>query len=100
ITLGAAGTLAVLPIFWTLPVARLKGAAAASGIAMINSVGNLGGFVGPYAVGWVKDATGDFTWGLIALALGVLSSGLIALAIGHDARAEHGAAQAAEGQAA
>ena len=56
ITFGAAGTLAVLPIYWTLPTARLSGAAAAGGIALINAVGNIGGFVGPYAVGWIKDA--------------------------------------------
>ena len=90
ITVGAAGTLAVLPIFWTLPAARLKGAAAAGGIALINAVGNLGGFVGPYAVGWIKDATGDFTYGLLALAGGVLATGIAALAVGHKAAVEHG----------
>ncbi len=82
ITFGAAGTLTVLPIFWTLPAARLKGAAAASGIALINAVGNIGGFVGPYAVGWIKSATGNFTYGLWVLAAGVLATGLVALAVG------------------
>ena len=100
ITFGAAGTLAVLPIFWTLPAARLSGAAAAGGIALINAVGNVGGFVGPYAVGWIKQATGDFTYGLLALAAGVLATGLVALAIGHDAKAEHGEPRAVEGSAA
>jgi MFS family permease len=100
ITVGAAGTLAVLPVFWTLPAARLNGAAAAGGIALINAVGNIGGFVGPYVVGWIKDATGDFAWGLAALAVGVLATGLVALAIGHDAKAEHGAPHPTKGSAA
>ena len=39
----------------------LTGSAAAGGIAFINSIGNLGGFVGPYAIGWIKDATGETT---------------------------------------
>ncbi len=82
IAFGAAGTLTVLPIFWTLPAARLRGAAAAGGIALINAVGNIGGFVGPYAVGWIKSATGDFRYGLMVLAAGVLATGLVALAVG------------------
>jgi ACS family tartrate transporter-like MFS transporter len=82
ITLGAAGTLAVLPIFWTLPTGRLQGAAAAGAIALINALGNLGGFVGPLIIGWIKASTGSFTWGLVALAAGVLSTGVIALLIG------------------
>src|ERR1700730_16669293 len=54
----AMATYAALPPFWTLPTAFLTGSAAAGGIALINSIGNLGGFVGPYAIGWIKDATG------------------------------------------
>ena len=46
----------------------LTGSAAAGGIALINSVGNLGGFAGPYIMGWVKDATGSFKAGLYVLA--------------------------------
>ena len=85
ITLGAAGTLAVLPIFWTLPTGRLQGAAGAGAIALINALGNLGGFVGPFIIGWIKASTGSFTWGLVALAGGVLSTGVIALLIGDGA---------------
>jgi ACS family tartrate transporter-like MFS transporter len=47
----------------------LSGAAAAGGIALINSTGNLGGFIGPYMVGWIKDQTGGFAGGLTALAV-------------------------------
>ncbi len=90
ISIGAAGTLAILPIFWTLPAAILSGAAAAAAIALINALGNMGGFFGPFMIGWIKDATGSFTWGLYAAAAGVLLTGIVALLIGHDAGAEHG----------
>jgi ACS family tartrate transporter-like MFS transporter len=46
-----------LPAFWTLPTAFLSGAAAAAGIAVINSIGNLASFAGPLAMGWIKDHT-------------------------------------------
>ena len=51
--------------FWTLPTAFLSGTAAAGGIALINSIGNVGGFVGPMLLGSVKDATGSFAAGLV-----------------------------------
>ena len=63
--LCAMATSSALPTFWTLPTAFLTGSAAAGGIALINSIGNLGGFVGPYAIGWIKDATGATTLGLV-----------------------------------
>ena len=56
-------------VFWTMPAALLSGAAAAAGIALINSIGNIGGFVGPYLVGLVKDATGSTDGGLVTLAI-------------------------------
>ncbi|MGC1523373.1 MAG: MFS transporter [Steroidobacteraceae bacterium] len=90
ISIAAAGTLAILPIFWTLPSALLSGAAAAGAIALINSLGNVGGFAGPFLIGWIRDATGSFTWGLLAAAGGVLMTGIIALRLGHDSEAEHG----------
>jgi len=82
VTVGATGTLAVLPIFWTLPAAMLDGAAAAGAIALINALGNVGGFAGPFAVGWIKQATGSFTWGLVAVAAGVLLTGIGVLLLG------------------
>jgi hypothetical protein len=66
------------------------GAAAAGAIALINALGNTGGFFGPFMIGWIKDATGSFTWGLYAAAAGVLLTGIFALLIGHDPSAEHG----------
>ena len=68
LTLGTAGVLSVLPVFWTLPTALLGGAGAAAGIALINSVGNLAGFLSPYMVGAVKDATGNTTLAMFVLA--------------------------------
>ena len=60
--------LGVHGVFWTMPAALLSGAAAAAGIALINSIGNIGGFAGPYLVGLVKDATDSTDGGLIVLA--------------------------------
>jgi ACS family tartrate transporter-like MFS transporter len=61
------------PPFWPLPSAYLKGSAAAAGIALVNSVGNLGGFVGPYMLGWAKQFSTNFSSGLYMLgSLGVI----------------------------
>src|ERR1700687_2628457 len=78
------GIFATLPVFWTLPTAFLSGAAAACGIAVINSVGNLAGFAGPFAMGWIKDHTGSYTGGLLLLAaLGFIAMGIV-LIFGRD----------------
>lgn len=84
LSLAGVGIFAMLPVFWTLPTAMLTGRGAAGGIALINAVGNLAGFVGPYAMGWIKEASGAFSWGLLALALGPLVSALLVLILGHD----------------
>jgi D-galactonate transporter len=57
LSIAAAGVLTCAPLFWSLPTAFLGGTAAAAGIAVINSVGNLAGFVSPYMIGAIKDAT-------------------------------------------
>ncbi len=88
IVLSQMGQSAIAPTFWTLPTAMLTGTAAAGGIALINSVGNLGGFVGPYAMGLVRDATGSFGLGLLTIACGTLMSGIVLLFLGHDRRLE------------
>jgi D-galactonate transporter len=78
------GIFACLPVFWTLPTAFLSGAAAAAGIAVVNSIGNLAGFAGPFAMGWIKDHTGSYTGGLLLLAgLGIVAIG-ITLSLRHD----------------
>jgi ACS family tartrate transporter-like MFS transporter len=70
----AFGVLAPIGVFWSLPTAFLKGRAAAGGIAFINSIGALGGFVGPYAVGLVRERTGSFGAALLTLAGVMLAS--------------------------
>jgi len=67
----AFGLYAAQPIFWTLPSRFLAGPAAAAGIALINSIGNLGGYIGPFAVGAIKQHTGNLADGLYFLAGGV-----------------------------
>ncbi|WP_225768670.1 MFS transporter [Inquilinus sp. Marseille-Q2685] len=69
LSLAAAGVLTCAPLFWSLPTAFLHGAAAAAGIAMINSIGNLAGFVSPYAIGLLKDLTGSTEFGMYMLAV-------------------------------
>ena len=85
---GAFGVYASLPIFWTLPTAFLAGAAVAPGIAAINSIGNLSGYFGPFAIGWIKDATGGFAWGLVTIAACAVVALAITLALGHDPQLE------------
>ncbi|WP_437379898.1 MFS transporter [Inquilinus limosus] len=68
LSLAAAGVLTCAPLFWSLPTAFLHGAAAAAGIAMINSIGNLAGFASPYAIGLLKDLTGSTEFGMYMLA--------------------------------
>jgi len=68
LTVAAIGDLGSRGPFWALPGRFLAGSASAAGIALINTIGSLGGFVGPYAVGLVKASTGDFTGGLLLLA--------------------------------
>jgi D-galactonate transporter len=75
------GIYAAIATSWTLPTAFLTGTAAAGGLALINSVGNLGGFAGPYFVGWIKTATGEYAPALLIIGVGVALSGLIALAM-------------------
>jgi hypothetical protein len=59
VTICACGVLSALPGFWSLPTAYLTGAAAAAGIGLVNSLGNLSGFVAPYVTGALADATGN-----------------------------------------
>jgi ACS family tartrate transporter-like MFS transporter len=73
-TVGIYGSRAA---FWPMPSIFLTGTAAAGAIAMINAVGNLGGYVGPFIVGWIKDSTGSFEAGLYFLAACSLSCAVI-----------------------
>jgi D-galactonate transporter len=77
LSIATLGIQATLPVFWALPTAFLAGGAAAAGIAWINSVGNLGGFVAPFLVGWLKDMTHSTATGLYVLSLGLILGGLL-----------------------
>jgi len=76
---AAVGLYSATPPFWSLPTAFLRGDGAAAGIGLINSIGNLGGFVGPYLMGWMQGLTGDFRTGLRVLAASALLSGALVL---------------------
>jgi len=67
VTITAMGVFSAIPSFWALPSRFLTGAAAAAGIGLINSVGNLGGFVAPYATGALADLTGSEKAGMWAV---------------------------------
>ena len=88
LSLAGFGVFAVLPVFWTLPTAFLSGSAAAGGIAIINSIGNLSGFAGPFVMGKMKDATGSYTIGLLAVAGVVFLAMLVVLSLPHEAKLE------------
>jgi len=78
LSLAAAGVLTCAPLFWSLPTAFLSGLAAASGIAVVNSVGNLAGFVAPYMVGYLTDLTHSTQSSMYVLsAMLVLGAGLV-----------------------
>jgi D-galactonate transporter len=80
LSVATAGILSTFPIFWSLPTAMLGGAAAAAGIAMINSLGNLAGFVAPYLVGAIRDATGSTASGMYLIAASLAAGALLVVA--------------------
>ncbi|TPQ33481.1 MFS transporter [Cupriavidus pinatubonensis] len=81
LTLVNVGISCAKPPLWTMPTAFLSGAAAATGIATINSIGNLGGFAGPAMIGWIKDQTGSFAGGLYFVAGLLVLSAVLTLVL-------------------
>ena len=81
LTVAAMGIYSALVTFWTLPQSFLGGTAAAAGIALVNSIGNLGGFAGPYLMGWLKQSSGGYGLGLAALAAGLIVTAVLVLAM-------------------
>lgn len=81
LSIATAGIYSFFGSFWSLPAIFLTEASAAVGIAVINSVGNLGGFVGPYAIGALKDATGSVFSGLYFLAACLIVTFILVMAI-------------------
>jgi MFS transporter, ACS family, tartrate transporter len=77
--------------FWSLPNEFLTGFSAAAGIALINCFGNLGGFVGPYAIGAISRKTGSFHAGLVVVGFSLLTSAVLTLALRQRKAPETGA---------
>ena len=82
LSLAALGLYAAIGTFWSLPTSILTGTGAAAGLALINSIGNCGGFAGPVIVGQLKGATGDFTSALLFLAGALALGGALTLHFG------------------
>jgi MFS transporter, ACS family, tartrate transporter len=68
LTVALVGVTSARAIFWTVPTSFLTGRGAAGGLAFITTIGSLGGFFGPFMIGWIKDSTGSFILGLLAMA--------------------------------
>ena len=83
-TLCAVGVYSAIPVIWQLPSAFLTGVGAAAGIALINSFGNLSGFVGPYLTGWLQDLTGSFRAGMFVVAAFMVLAGVVVLLVGRE----------------
>jgi MFS family permease len=85
-TVATAGIVTSLPLFWSLPYARLGGVAAAAGLALINSIGNLGGFVGPNILGLFSAATHHTEGGVMVLAASLFVGAVLTWALPHHER--------------
>jgi len=68
-------------VFWTLPTSLLSGLSAAAGLALINSVGSLGGFVGPYLTGLIRGATGNYVYAFVMFAAALALSGVVVMLV-------------------
>jgi ACS family tartrate transporter-like MFS transporter len=87
LALAFAGVKGMIGPFWALGTACLSGTAAAAGIAWINSVGNLGGFVGPTAVGYIRQSTGSYAGAVAALGVALVILAGIAIILRPDPEA-------------
>lgn len=90
LTLVNVGISAAKPPLWSMPTLFLSGPAAAAGIATINSIGNLGGFVGPAMIGWIKEQTGSFLGGLYFVAGLLVISAVLTLILARASGRVHG----------
>ncbi len=77
--LAVIGLTGYTPSFWAYATSFLAGTANAAAIGLINSVGNLGSFVGPYAMGWLKERTTGYTAGVLVLAVSCVVTALLVL---------------------
>ena len=94
VCLSAIGIYAAMGVWWTIPTSFLSGSAAAGSVALINSCGNLGGWVGPYMMGWLKTETGSFDTGYFLMALFMFVAALTVLTIQYHWNGERKTPQA------
>jgi ACS family tartrate transporter-like MFS transporter len=79
--LSQLGQRSVQGVFWAIPPIFLGGTAAAAGIALINSIGNLGGFVGPSVMGWLRQVSGSYAAGLLVLASALIIQAVLVMSL-------------------
>ena len=87
VCVSISGIYTAMPQFWRIPALSMTGAAAAAGIALINSVSNLSGFIGPYVTGAIETATGSYTYALLTIAAVIVVGLIILLTVGRRAEA-------------
>ena len=80
-SVGAIGIYSSLPLFWTVLTGHISGPAAAAGIALINSIGNLSGYFGPYLIGWLRDSTKGYSAGILLIAASLAVSAALGFAL-------------------
>jgi len=81
LSIAMLGLASMFGPFWTLATSFVQGPGAAAGIALINSVGNVGGFVGPYGIGYLRDTTSGYSAGLMGIGAVVLAGGALVLLV-------------------
>ena len=84
LSLAMLGLASMFGPFWAFATSRLRGVGAAAAIALINSIGNTGGFVGPYVIGYIRDRTQSFTGGLVFVGVVLAVMPLLVLALSDD----------------
>jgi len=97
LTFGITGVFCYVAVFWAVPSAMLTGPAAAAGLALVNAIANVGSFIGPYLVGWIRDQTGSFSLGIVAMGIGPLLASVIAASLRSARKFEQPAAFDASG---
>ena len=88
VSVAVLGVFSMMGPFWAMPTSLLSGTAAATAIALINSVGNLGGFFGPYIIGLLRTSTGQFKGGLLVIAGALAASGALVLTVNVGRKAQ------------
>jgi MFS transporter, ACS family, tartrate transporter len=91
VCVSVSGIYTAMPQFWRIPALGMTGAAAAAGIALINSASNLSGFIGPYVTGWIDTLTGSYTYALLLIAAIMVAGLIVILTVGRNAERESAA---------